>query len=182
MELIPVLSTIILVATISTFLLAIGAYILYKIRERKGQGTVITQPAEVKAELVTPAEVKQPPKKIRTKVVSPSTYAEPQRTPDYKQPAGFSQKETVKKQKPMQPRFTPKPQPFGNYRQPYSPTFEQPARQFGTSGYTPGFQEQRFRTRSDEEKKIKNSKFLKYTSEGYVPAKEDKDAGAVKWR
>ena len=35
MELIPVLSTIILVATISTFLLAIGAYILYKIREEQ---------------------------------------------------------------------------------------------------------------------------------------------------
>ena len=37
MELIPVLSTIILIATISTFLLAIGAYILYKVREGKGQ-------------------------------------------------------------------------------------------------------------------------------------------------
>ncbi len=35
MELIPILSTIILVATISTFILAVGAYILYKIRERK---------------------------------------------------------------------------------------------------------------------------------------------------
>ena len=34
MELIPILSTIILVATISTFLLAIGAYILYKVREK----------------------------------------------------------------------------------------------------------------------------------------------------
>ncbi len=37
MELIPILSTIILVATISTFILAVGAYILYKIRERKTQ-------------------------------------------------------------------------------------------------------------------------------------------------
>ncbi len=35
MELIPILSTIILVATISTFILAVGAYILYKIREGK---------------------------------------------------------------------------------------------------------------------------------------------------
>ena len=37
MELIPILSLIILVATISTFILAVGAYILYKIRERKGR-------------------------------------------------------------------------------------------------------------------------------------------------
>lgn len=35
MELVPILSTIILVGTIATFLLAVCAYILYKIRERK---------------------------------------------------------------------------------------------------------------------------------------------------
>jgi hypothetical protein len=57
MELIPVLSTIILIATISTFLLAIGAYILYKIREGKGQQAVAPIPATVKAELYTPANI-----------------------------------------------------------------------------------------------------------------------------
>ena len=56
MELIPVLSTIILVATISTFMLAIGAYILYKIREGKGQQAVTPIPSTVQAELYTPAE------------------------------------------------------------------------------------------------------------------------------
>jgi hypothetical protein len=53
MELIPILSLIILVATISTFIFAVGAYILYKIRERKGRETA-AQPATVPAELVSP--------------------------------------------------------------------------------------------------------------------------------
>lgn len=57
MELIPILSLIILVATISTFILAVGAYILYKVRERKGkQGTAQT-PDSIQAELVTPTRV-----------------------------------------------------------------------------------------------------------------------------
>lgn len=54
MELIPILSLIILVATISTFILAVGAYILYKIRERKGKETT-AQPATIPAELISPA-------------------------------------------------------------------------------------------------------------------------------
>jgi len=56
MELIPILATIILVATISTFILAIGAYILYKIRERKGEAVIAKKPAEVEGELLTPLE------------------------------------------------------------------------------------------------------------------------------
>ncbi|GMQ80979.1 MAG: hypothetical protein BMS9Abin05_0409 [Rhodothermia bacterium] len=35
MELVPILSTIILVGTVATFILAVAAYILYKIRERR---------------------------------------------------------------------------------------------------------------------------------------------------
>ena len=54
MELIPILSTIILVATISTFILAIGAYILYKVREAKGVGAQTSKPSEVRGELITP--------------------------------------------------------------------------------------------------------------------------------
>lgn len=60
MELIPILSTIILVATISTFLLAIGAYVLYKIREARGQQAVVAVPSTIKAELLTPAEAPLP--------------------------------------------------------------------------------------------------------------------------
>ena len=35
MDLVPILSTIILVGTVATFILAVAAYILYKIRERR---------------------------------------------------------------------------------------------------------------------------------------------------
>ena len=70
MELIPILSTIILVATISTFLLAIGAYILYKVREAKGQQAIAPQPATVRAELVTPSEapVQEPARVVQQPV------------------------------------------------------------------------------------------------------------------
>ena len=54
MELIPILATIILVATISTFFLAIGAYILYKVREAQGVRAKAVAPATIQAELVTP--------------------------------------------------------------------------------------------------------------------------------
>ncbi len=54
MELIPILATIILMATISTFFLAIGAYVLYKIREKQGTQAEVVQPATIQAELITP--------------------------------------------------------------------------------------------------------------------------------
>lgn len=57
MELIPILATIILVATISTFLLAIGAYVLYKVREKQGASVSAQAPTSIKAELVTPQQV-----------------------------------------------------------------------------------------------------------------------------
>jgi hypothetical protein len=62
MELIPILSTIILVATISTFILAVGAYILYKIREGKVQKQPVKRPENLQAEYVVPRE--KPVKRI----------------------------------------------------------------------------------------------------------------------
>ena len=56
MELIPILSTIILVATISTFILAVGAYILYKIREGKTQRQSVIQHTDLQAEYIVPKE------------------------------------------------------------------------------------------------------------------------------
>jgi hypothetical protein len=56
MELIPILSTIILIATISTFILAVGAYLLYKIREGKVEKHTVKQPEKLKAEYIVPAE------------------------------------------------------------------------------------------------------------------------------
>lgn len=58
MELVPILSTIILVGTIATFILAVAAYILYKIRERRAreEGVVQTQSAPDSHVLVAPQQ------------------------------------------------------------------------------------------------------------------------------
>lgn len=134
MELIPILSTIILVATICTFILAIGAYILYKIRERKGEQTHYTRPSSVQAELVTPEETDMP---VEPRYIRPSSgrSTRPEGPPSYEEKPG------------------------------YYPTAEEAA---------------------DYERKKKQKttgrKFLKYTSEGYVPTEEDKNTGILKWR
>lgn len=56
MELIPILSTIILVATISTFILAVGAYILYKVQETKAEQYARKEVEQKQAELLEPAD------------------------------------------------------------------------------------------------------------------------------
>lgn len=56
MELIPILSTIILVATISTFILAVGAYILYKVQEKKADEYARKEVEQKQAELLEPAD------------------------------------------------------------------------------------------------------------------------------
>ncbi len=54
MELIPVFAFIVLVASIATFIFSIAAYILYKIRERKGRFNTQAHPKAFQAELVSP--------------------------------------------------------------------------------------------------------------------------------
>jgi hypothetical protein len=100
MELIPILSTIILVATISTFILAIGAYILYKVREAKGVEAQTSKPSEVRGELITP-------------VVAPQQ----EQFPAYSErTSGFaSQRQPIfikQEIKGSQARFTPQPQQY----------------------------------------------------------------------
>lgn len=58
MELVPILSTIILVGTIATFILAVAAYVLYKIRERRAheEGGLQVQPAQEPHVLVAPQQ------------------------------------------------------------------------------------------------------------------------------
>lgn len=58
MELVPILSTIILVGTIATFILAVAAYVLYKIRERRAheEGGMQVQPAQEPHVLVAPQQ------------------------------------------------------------------------------------------------------------------------------
>ena len=88
MELIPVLSTIILIATISTFLLAIGAYILYKIRERKGQQDVTPIPSSVRAELYTPAETPVKIPRQGPEIAPQPVYFEPKPFPSFQSESG----------------------------------------------------------------------------------------------
>jgi hypothetical protein len=54
MELIPILSLIIMVATVCTFILAVGAYYHYKRKETKREAAQKQQPDFIQAELVTP--------------------------------------------------------------------------------------------------------------------------------
>ncbi len=143
MELIPILSTIILVATISTFILAIGAYILYKIRESRGEHYVAAGPSEVRAELVTPA-------------VAPVREVE-------RAPTQVVVQQPIASSGPMQ-----QPQPLFVQQQ------YRPAR-VGVS--SPQFSGYNAATQSP-----RDSKFMKYTTEGYVSAKEDVNAGALKWK
>lgn len=58
MQLVPILSTIILVGTIATFILAVAAYVLYKIRERRAreEGVVQTQYVQEPHVLVAPQQ------------------------------------------------------------------------------------------------------------------------------
>ncbi len=175
MELIPILSTIILVATISTFMLAIGAYILYKVRERKGQSVVAPQPSEVKAELVTPASVLSAHPSEQQRAVQQQVHVE-------RQPI-IIQQQMPQGPAPMQSKFSPKPQPYAVYGQSYNAGSSQ-QRQFAqpVNNQQRSFQGQRSGNQSSSERSSRESKFMKYTTEGYVPTKDDKDAGALKWR
>lgn len=167
MELIPILSTIILVATISTFLLAIGAYILYKARERRGQVAELPRQAEIRAEVVSPAGMPAP--RVEQQRAAPQ--------------AAYSERQPVIIQRasaPEQQRYARRTQTFTVYKQPQAnPEAQQPG-QYQESGYVQqrGFQP----ARQEESAKQRDSKFMKYTEEGYVSAKDIKESGAVKWR
>jgi hypothetical protein len=143
MELIPILSTIILVATMSTFILAIGAYILYKVREKRSRGAVaVPQPATVKAEVIVPnVAVQRQPDQLR----------------------GTSQTGYEQQYAPM---------PYQQSRQSPYPT--------SAGDVEHGYTQQELDERQQQQHS--DPKFLKYTSEGYVPTKDDKSQGALRWR
>lgn len=147
MELIPILSTIILVATISTFVLSIGAYILYKIRERKSEKTKRTIPAPLQAELVVPSDVI--PTKTSANEIKASQYQSPFTV---QSPAAHVKKEKQKAE-PVEPkRFSVED----------IKNVPPPPKQFA--------------------RRSRDTKFFKYTSEGYIPTSEDKMAGVTKWK
>jgi hypothetical protein len=150
MELIPILSTIILVATICTFILAIGAYILYKVREGKPQHAYKTKPVSLQGELVIPSEAiynkdSTVTERGQIKTVEP----------------GITREEYTKHRQPSQSKYTPEPRGY---------KIEQEK-----------VEKQKLRLRPQERFSDEN-KFLKYTSDGYIPTQEDRNSGEVKWR
>ncbi len=148
MELIPILSTIILVATICTFILAIGAYILYKIRERKGEQVQQVPPSSVRAELVTPDESEYRSREyVRPEEMS--VPVEPHRVKTASRPGVYPGSREDQGAKPR----------------------HYPESERETEKYE--------RTKTE---RTTGNKFLKYTSEGYVPTEEDKKPGVLKWR
>ncbi len=156
MELIPILATIILMATISTFFLAVGAYVLYKIRERKGVKVEKLAPQTIKAELVTPDILAEQ---------APIMAEQKQRAPA---PKAF--------ERPNPPSYRPSMEPIFVQKKVQQPTPEEaPAKQ---EAARPGPAPAPAPSRAASGEK----KFMKYTSEGYVSPKEEKKQGSVKWR
>lgn len=173
MELIPILSLIILVATISTFILSVGAYILYKVRERKGVTAGAVQPSALPAELVTPAPLTasahqqiameqksgQPGRKT-FEIIQPQQeygYENQQRQ------QGYPQEQTRGPE--LRPTFVgsaPQNYPETRYQKPTG---------------------ERMRT-SESQRYTDKKKFMRYTNEGYVePSRQDKNKeDNLRWR
>ncbi len=60
MELIPVFSLIVLVATIGTFILAMGAYIMFRVRESKGGRVQHRASTSYEADVFAPQPIEPP--------------------------------------------------------------------------------------------------------------------------
>ena len=164
MELIPILSLIILVATISTFMLAVGAYILYKLREKKGKVAQAPQPATVPAELLAPVPMyaeqpaAQPQPALRRTMAEQPFQRE---ASEFQQPAYVPQPERQQAGPELRPTYVSQTPSFteSRYHRPTSEGFPQ------------------------EGDKGQKKKMMRYTSDGYVePTKEDKKEEGLKWR
>ncbi|MGE5430284.1 MAG: hypothetical protein ACM3QX_04370 [Syntrophomonadaceae bacterium] len=155
MELIPILSFIILVATISTFILAIGAYILYKMRERKGRTSGAPAPRYIEAELYTPNQASLPQS-------MPAMQSAPAMQ------AGQVYQEQYQRQNPEL----------------RSPTAAQQPQQSRTAAAQQAHSRQDYQAQPEDEydENPTNKKFMKYTSEGYVPVNKTKTGENLKWR
>ncbi len=153
MELIPILSLIVLMATISTFILAVGAYVMYKVREKRGRMAKAMQPVSIEAELVTPAPLLS---QRKTTGYRPSVTEEQQ-----EEAAPVPTMDRQATGSPYMGRQT-QPAPVTEQRFPQSVTNEIPERKL-TGG---------------------KSKYMRYTSEGYVEPSPEKPKKEVKlkWR
>lgn len=159
MELVPILSAIILAFTIATFILAIAAYVNYKLRERSrkkkkaaGGGNLVAAPA--------PA----PPPHVlveATSTAAPALQA-PQEAPAFLPPA---QKSTAFLPPPTAPdfTFTPHEEPEAVPLRPVSDSFFET-----TQAYIPDPQ---------PEAETPGSMFWEYTEDGFVPMTPDGGRG-----
>lgn len=155
MELVPILSAIILAFTIATFILAIAAYVNYKLRERSrkkkkaaGGGNLVAAPA--------PA----PPPHVLVEATATAAPALPaaQEAPAFLPPA---QKSTAFLPPPTAPEFTftPHEEPQAVPVRPVSESFFETA-----PSYMPDPQ---------PEAETPSSMFWEYTEEGFVPMAPD---------
>ena len=164
MELIPILSLIILVATISTFVLSVGAYILYKVRERKGITAKAPQPSALPAELVTPAPLIQ-----EQRIGERRTFEIPQQEYGYEQQrqSAYIPSEEPSRGPELRPTFV------GNAPSSYSETrYQRPTT------------EQTRQQESERKPQGNRGKFVRYTSEGYIEQakQEKKQEDNLRWR
>lgn len=156
MELIPILSLIILVATISTFILAVGAYILYKIRERKGITSQVAQPSAIPAELIAPA-----PLLTEQKAYAPErrTFEQPQQEYEYQRQPSYRAAEDQNRGPELKPTFV---------------------------GQSPTYPESRYEKPTAEKTRTADSKkkYVRYTNEPVVePSRQErKQEDNLKWR
>ncbi len=161
MELIPILSLIILVATISTFMLAVGAYILYKLREKKGKVAQAPQPATVPAELLAPAPIyaeQQGAQATGRRTMAEQPFRE---ASEFQQPAYAPQQERMQAGPELRPTYVSQSPSFTESR------YKRPTKE----GFPP------------EDEKGQKKKMMRYTSDGYVePIKEEKKEDGLKWR
>jgi len=153
MELIPILSFIILVATISTFILAVGAYILYKIRESKGRRTATAKPQTAEAELYAPAQIAMKPEVF----VQPA----PVKSREQARPAFYDSDQ--------ERSYHPQEEKFQGAR------LSSEAKRYQMPNHSNSDDE-------GYEENGTDKKFQKYTSEGYVPVSKSKTGENLKWR
>ncbi|MEW6508140.1 MAG: hypothetical protein AB1432_10390 [Bacteroidota bacterium] len=165
MELIPILSLIILVATISTFILAVGAYILYKVRERKGVLAQAPQPAAIPAELIAPAPLAAEQRAITPERRTFEVVAPHQESYEYQRQPTYGGKEELARGPELRPTYV------GN-----APSYSEGSRYQRTTGENV--------RKSDSEKSASKKKFMRYTKEGYVEpsSKEKKQEDNLRWR
>lgn len=141
MEIIPILSTIILIATICTFILSVGAYILYKVRERRRKNAAPAYERRVPAELIAPEVInKTEEEKIKKSV-----------------PFRAERKKSV-----MTPQVNISKESTVNVK-------------------VEDFTKKENILKKNEIRDLVSQRFMKYTSEGYKPAKDDDAIGKAVW-